>query len=240
MTIDVVPLPRELTPAHLEDHCVVVFDVLRATTTMTAALAAGVKEIFVLPDIDAVTVAATMFGPDAVTCGERDCLAPPGFTLGNSPGGFKRTLAGRTAFMSTTNGTKAIIATKGAAQVFVGSVVNASAVARTIRETGLGVTLLCAGTGGQVAMEDLIGAGAVIDRAVANGPVVYGSDVALLAHHLFRSSNDDLVGTFSRTRGGQNVIRNGLEDDIDFCGRLDAFVDVVGRVDHDPLCVRRI
>ena len=239
MLIDVVQLPRDLAPAHVTGRAVVVFDVLRATTTMTAALAMGVEEIFFFPSTADALTAARAFGPAAVTCGEQNCLPPVGFTLGNSPAGFTPEFRGRTVFMSTTNGTKAIIAAASARELYVGSLLNASAVARVLSVAGLDVTLLCAGTDGAPAMEDLIGAGAVIDALVsADVATEFGSDVVLIALQLFRTSKNVLVPTLSRTRGGTNVIRNGLQDDIDYAARLDTF-DVVGRVDPAELRITR-
>jgi 2-phosphosulfolactate phosphatase len=236
MLVDVVELPRDLSPAQVEGRTVVVFDVLRATTTMTAALAAGVKEIFVQRDLDEVVAAAAAFGPEAITCGERDCMRPEGFTLGNSPGGFTAAMAGRTAFMATTNGTRAIVAARMARRMFVGSLVNAAAVARAVSAARLDVTLLCAGSDGFVSLEDLIGAGAVLDRLAAIEPIVFGSDVALAAHDLFLQSRPNLRESLRRTRGGTNIIRHGLEDDIEFAARLNV-VDLVGAVELDRLRV---
>src|SRR3954470_1769538 len=91
MDAKVILLPRDLRPADLDGRAVVVFDVLRATTTMTAALAAGVREVRVFGDLAAARAAAAAFdGPAAerVLCGEENCLRPPGFDLGNSPGDF--------------------------------------------------------------------------------------------------------------------------------------------------------
>ena len=133
MKIDVVLLPRDLRPADLAGRSVVVFDVLRATTSMTAALAAGVSEIRVFGDLTAAKEAAGSFAGPRLLCGEDRCLPPPGFDLGNSPGAFNRAHAGRPAFMSTTNGTRAILAARGAASIFVGALVNAGAVARRWR-----------------------------------------------------------------------------------------------------------
>src|SRR5947209_3654408 len=167
--VEVVPLPRDHSPHQLEGRAVAVFDVLRATSSMTAALAAGAKEIRVFADLQSAAEAAAAFGERRLLCGETRCLPPPGFDLGNSPGEFRRELhAGRTVFLSTTNGTRAVIAARQAAVVFVCALVNASALAHLLLETGRDVTLLCAGTGGQIAMEDLIGAGAVLG-AMAEG-----------------------------------------------------------------------
>src|SRR5689334_18854020 len=124
MKLDVVFLPKELQPDQVRGRTVVVFDVLRATTTMTAALAAGVEAIRVYPDTASARRDATHIGlyPAPVLCGEENCLRPEGFHLGNSPAGFtKAEHAGHTVFMSTTNGTRAILAAKGAKLILIGA-----------------------------------------------------------------------------------------------------------------------
>jgi 2-phosphosulfolactate phosphatase len=242
MDIDVLLLPRDLTAAHLDGSVVVVFDVLRATTTIAAALAAGVKEIRVFGDLREAQGAAALHADAAgrVLCGEANCLPPPGFDLGNSPGAFSPDLhTGRTVYMSTTNGTRAIVAARAAPVVLAGALVNASAVAGAVAGhwPGTAVSLLCAGTGGAVAMEDVLGAGAVMDALSTVSNVTPASDVALMALRLFRSTRSDLRTVLAESRGGRNVIAAGLGPDIDFAARLNA-LDVVGAVEKDPLAVR--
>jgi 2-phosphosulfolactate phosphatase len=141
--------------------------------------------------------------------------------------------------MSTTNGTRAILAADGATHAFAGALINASAVARAVFESrSENVVLLCAGTNGRVAAEDVIGAGAVLHALRTHGPVRLRSDVAWMAEDLFVAHRDDLVGALRASRGGQNVIAAGLEADIDYAARLDA-LDVVGEVfPGDPPVVR--
>jgi 2-phosphosulfolactate phosphatase len=242
MTVDVVLLPKDLQRAHLQDRLVVVFDVLRATTTMAAALAAGVREIRVFGDLEAARAAAGGDVRARLLCGEQNCLPPPGFDLGNSPGAFSRELhARRTVYMCTTNGTRAIVAARDAAVVLTGALVNASPVGRAIvtQWPNLDVTLLCAGTGGAVAMEDVIGAGAVIDALQRLTRITFSSDVASIAHRLFQWTRGDLRSAVADTLGGRNVIAAGLEPDIDFAARLDS-LDVVGVVAKGPLSVRPV
>lgn len=231
MNIDVVLLPRELRPDHLAGKAVVVLDVLRATTTMTAALAAGVREIRVFGDLDSALAAANAFAGPHLTCGERNAVKPPGFDLGNSPGAFQRDVhQDLTLFMTTTNGTKAILAAGAAATIFAGALVNADAVAAALLKTNLDVTLLCSGTEGFICTEDTLGAGAVIDAVQSRGASVsLDSDVAWMAHHLFRAQCDRLYDALFETRGGHNIRRAGLDPDIAFCAALNRF-DVAGVV----------
>ena len=238
--VDVVLLPKHLEPRHLDGRTVVVFDVLRATTTMAAALSGGVEEIRVFGSLDDAARAAAAHRGARILCGEENCLPPAGFDLGNSPGAFRHELhAGRTAYMSTTNGTRAIVAARAAANIFTGAIVNASAVARAVSAAGADVTLLCAGTGGAVAMEDVIGAGAVMAALARNSPISPESDTALIARRLYEAVAHDLRAALTESLGGRNVIAAGLLEDIDFAARLDA-LDIVGFVERQTLSVKAV
>ena len=236
MRVDVLLGPKDATGESFAGRAVVVFDVLRATTTMTAALAAGVKEIQIFGDIATVREAAarTSIQPRPLLCGEIQALMPAGFDLGNSPGALDPALhKGRTLFMSTTNGTRAIIAAREGKLLLIGALVNASAVARAVVNSGLDVMLLCAGTNGKAAIEDAIGAGAVIDAIGSCAELE--SDVARMALRLFQSARSDLRGALAQGSGGRNVIAAGLEPDIDFAAQLDRF-DVVGQMEGSRVC----
>ena len=235
MQTDVVLLPSHLHAEQLRDRSCVVFDVLRATTTMTAALAAGVREVRLFASLDDARASAKAFRGACLLCGEEKCLAPAGFDLGNSPGQFTPAHRDATLFMCTTNGTRALLAARSAAAVYAGALVNASAVARRLRADGRDVVLLCAGTNGSVAMEDVLGTGAVLDAL----HVEPASDVARMALHLFRAGRDRLGEILGDAQGGRNVIEAGLPQDIDFAARLDVF-DVVGVASGDPLVVRPV
>jgi 2-phosphosulfolactate phosphatase len=237
MKLDVVLLPRDLTGEQCHGHAVVVFDVLRATTTMAAALAAGAREIRVFGEIDEARDAADAFeGPHLLT-GERDCLPPPGYDLGNSPDDFNPDrVGGRVLFMATTNGTRAIIAARSADHLFTGALVNAAAVARCLARLNVDVTLLCAGTRGVVSMEDLLGCGAVIDQLQTLVQVKATSDTARVALRLFKGNRKILREVIAEGQGGRNVRAAHLDRDLDFTARLNA-IDIVGRVHDDPLRV---
>jgi 2-phosphosulfolactate phosphatase len=234
MKVDVVLLPRDLPV--VADRAVAVFDVLRATTSMAAALAAGVKEIRIFPEVEAARAAAAGFAGKKLLCGEIGCLAPPGFDLGNSPGAFSAEHAGRTLFMSTTNGTRALIAAQSARVVLTAALVNAAAVAHRLHQLGLEVVLLCAGTDGAIAMEDVLGCGAVLDSLRQRRPAEPASDIARMALRLFHGTRDDLKGVLRQAQGGVNIIKAGLPEDIDFAARLN-LLTAVGRLAADSLRV---
>jgi 2-phosphosulfolactate phosphatase len=239
MIVEVALLPAALRPHHLEDRAVAVFDVLRATTTMTTALAAGVREIHVFPDVASARAAGDACGDPAnrLLGGEVKCLRPDGFDIGNSPRDIDPARhAGKTLFMSTTNGTRALLAAGAAPVRLAAAVVNAGAVAEVLRLAGRDVTLLCAGTGGEVAMEDLLGCGAVLNALRGSAASIHlAGDEARIAERLFVAVRHDLRSALADTTGGRNVVAADLADDIDHCSRLDAF-SAVGIVEGtDPV-----
>jgi 2-phosphosulfolactate phosphatase len=234
MRIDLLPLPAR-RPDLLAGRACAVFDVLRATTTITAALAAGVREIHLFDSLDKARDAAAAHRGSRLLCGERECVAPAGFDLGNSPGQFIDAHLGTTVFICTTNGTRALLAARGAELILPAALVNASAVAEALHRRDLDVTLVCAGTNGEVADEDLFGAGAVIHEMTRRAPTLELSGDATKALTQFCKGKP--LDVLRGSRGGRNVIQAGLEADIDFAARLNVF-DVVGVAAGDPLVVR--
>ncbi len=240
MIVEVVFLPRDLRPGQLQGKTAIVFDVLRATTSMAAALNAGVTEIRIFPDTAAAVAARETLKGDYLLCGELNALPPPGFDLGNSPRAFNaQQHEGRTLLMSTTNGTRAILAAREAKNVLIAALVTASAAARVAAEIGADITLICSGTNDQISFEDVLGCGAVLEALSRMAPVIDGSDANLIARNVFAAARPDLAAALRQTRGGRNVTAAGLAPDIDYCARLDS-LDVVGRVSGESPVVRRI
>jgi 2-phosphosulfolactate phosphatase len=239
MNVDVVFLPHDLQSEDLAGKSVVVFDVLRATTTMAAALSSGVKEIRIFGDLESATVAAHASTVPHLLCGERHAVKPVGFDLGNSPGVFDPSVhRGLTLFMATTNGTRAIVAAARGEVMFVASLVNASTAADALLRTGRDVTLLCSGTEGEVSLEDVLGAGAVMSALDHRTQVTLRSDRARLAHLLFLGQRHDLLAALRSSRGGQNIIRAGLTPDIAFCSKLDSLNAVGVVAGENPIVTR--
>ncbi len=230
MKAEVVFLPSMLRPDDLQSKTAIVFDVLRATTTMTAALSMGIDSIRIYPTLEAVRRAGDGFKGNKLLCGEQACVKPKGFDLGNSPGQFDRAShADATLLMATTNGTKAILAAQTAANLFVAALVNATAAAEVAARCHRPVVLLCAGTQGEVSTEDILGSGAVL-TALKNHGYEETGDAAQIALHLFDAARNKLPEVLRETTGGRNIRRVQLDDDIIFAARLDVF-DEVGQVE---------
>jgi 2-phosphosulfolactate phosphatase len=239
MRVEVVLLPRDLRPEQIADRAVVVFDVLRATTSIAAAMASDASEIQVFDSLDSAKSAAASCRDSILLCGEHQCLPPAGFDLGNSPGAFTPEICNRKRlFLSTTNGTRALVAARTAPQLFTAALVNSGAVADHLAKQHRDVTLLCAGTNGQLAMEDLAGAGAVMSAMRRFAEVELRDDTSRLAERVFADNRDRLSDLLRISQGGQNVLAAGLDPDIEFAARLDA-LNVVPICDGKTLTIRQ-
>jgi 2-phosphosulfolactate phosphatase len=228
MTIDVVFLPRDLTPADTADRTIVVLDVLRFTTTLTIALATGATAIRPFETLDAAKRARAAFTAPALLCGELNAVRPENFDLGNDPHEYLDGPArGKTLFFATTNGTRAVMAALAAApaQILAGAIVNAQAVANQLAADNRDATLLCSGTAGQFSAEDTLGAGAILHHLATLTNVTNRSDRAAAALAVFHGVHDPLAFMQS-TQAAHNLARAHLEDGINVAARLNSFTHV--------------
>jgi 2-phosphosulfolactate phosphatase len=201
--------PDERTPAPIG----IVVDVLRATSTMTQALASGYRRVLCCAEIDEARELAKTEGP-ARLAGERRLASIPGFDFGNSP----REVAARpeveTLILSTTNGTRLLVAAaERFDHVYVGSLLNLDAVAAAARAHDEDVAVLCAGVLGELALDDAYCAGRIAEAL--------GGDRTDSASAAIR-----LAGTFADARAGLgasrsawNLRNHGLEADIEWCAQ---------------------
>ncbi|ERH09483.1 MAG: phosphosulfolactate phosphohydrolase related enzyme [halophilic archaeon J07HX64] len=147
----------ENLPERTSDANVVVVDVLTASTSIVALLDQGAR--YVRPFVDAD--AARAFGrehEDAVLVGEEQGAPLSGFDLVPLPARFRQAdLNDRPVGIRTTNGTRAIDRASDAAGVFVGSTVNAGAVADTLAGRDSDSYLVAAGQRGTPSPEDTAG-----------------------------------------------------------------------------------
>jgi len=212
--------PGGASEARARDVAVVV-DVIRATTSAAHAMAAGCRELLALAGLEQARQAAAARG--ALLAGERGALRPEGFDLGNSPAAFTRErCAGRPLVLCTTNGTRAIAALPDGVPVLLGALVNAEAVVRRLEALAPArVLVVCAGTGGAVAADDVAGAGCLVGNLLlrAGAEPLDGARVALGTFDAWRH---DLLGLLRRSAAGRKLARVDLLDDLDACVRVDA------------------
>jgi len=245
-------LPSLIPPGSLRGGVAVVVDVLRATTVMVHALAAGCESVIPCAEIDeAKAIADALPASRVLLAGERGGLPIPGFDLGNSPVEFTSEVCqGKTVVMTTTNGTRAILASLEAERVYIASFANLRATSDELvvqflkKDHGHPVHIVCAGTEGFISLEDSLLAGALA-KNVTNfahdsiGNALFGNDEALIVlsqwleveKYLEQRPLWPLLGV---GRGGQNVIRIGRSQDIIEAAHFDRF-QLVAELSRDPL-----
>jgi len=217
--IDVALCPADVRAAEMA----VVIDVLRATSTVTQALASGYQRVLCA---DSIERAEALREPGRVLAGERSCVKPDGFDQGNSPIEVLKP-GGTELVLATTNGTPAVAAAvERAAAVVLGCMLNLDAIIRTTFEHaagGMDLQLVCSGTNGAVALEDVYVAGR-ISLALPGSR----TDAALVAEavaHSFRGPLEALsAGADARALEAAR-----LSDDIAFCAR-ESVLEVVPTV----------
>jgi 2-phosphosulfolactate phosphatase len=238
MSVDLAAyfLPALIGPGELDGQTAVVIDLLRASTTICHALAEGAQEVIPCLEVDeAKQIAAQFSSGQAVLGGERDGVKIPGFDLGNSPEEYTpETVGGRSVVFTTTNGTRAMNACRGAARVFIGSFVCLSALCERFKNVGP-INLICAGTKGKITREDVVCAGAIADRLLSSGTVGDDAinDQARIAWEAWRQAmpssslqHERLALTLRHSQGGRNLIALGLQRDIDAAAQIDRFMIV--------------
>ena len=212
--------------AELHDRVVLVIDVLRASTSIAAALNNGARAVIPFQGVDeAMTRARSLERSDVLLAGERKMVPIRGFDLGNSPGEFTPAVVqGKTIVMTTTNGTAALAGAQGAHEVLVGSFANYSVVVAWLRAAARAdksITLVCAGTDGRFALEDAICAGRFVRAIARRGIEAELGDAARIAAMIDRQMGADLPSVLRDSEHGRALIEAGHGDDVAYCATLD-------------------
>ncbi len=229
MKLDVVFSPLGLVPGQTTGRTIFVIDILRATTVVCAALHHGARAVLPASSTEeALRLAQTIGGTDVVLCGERGGRPIAGFGLGNSP--LEMTpdaVRGRTLVMTTTNGTPALLATQGAAAVYLAAAANlsvAAAVARDVVDSRGELLVLCAGRERAFALDDAYAAGRLLVAALGANRVRKGmNDAALASLDLVRRYGTAWERPLRASSGGADLLALGFDADVVDAAREDAY-----------------
>lgn len=238
MTVDTVLTPAEiasLPPDSLEGSAAVVFDILRATSSMVTGLANRIREIHAVRTIDEARSLRKQI-PSAALGGERHGDRIEGFDIGNSPAEFCG-FHGAALIHTTTNGTVALAACAPATALYAGSLLNLQATAEHVVRAGhRRVVLVCAGTFDAMAYEDVLAAGLFI-RLLTDPELDDSSMLALEA-----ARDPDWPDTLRRSRNARALATAGRGNDIDWCLQLNRY-PIVAMAAASPFpgvpCLRR-
>lgn len=219
----------EFSEGQAKGKLVVVIDVLRAASTIVQACENQVERIIPVAGVeDASKLVPTLERKKTLLGGESEGRKIEGFDLGNSPLEYTRELVkGKTLILSTTNGTVAITRSSPADEIVVGCFLNLGAVVAHLASSGAdSVALLCSGNLGQLALEDFLCGGLVVERLAGNrGLALDLNDGAVAARALAQSTLD--VGEAVRNSSHARYLAGlGFGDDIGFCSKLDEYETV--------------
>jgi 2-phosphosulfolactate phosphatase len=208
------------TPAEAERApTAIVVDVLRASSTIAQALASGYRRVLCCAEVEEALALRERLGA-AVLAGERQAVAIPGFDLGNSPREFTEPL-GETLVLTTTNGTRAIVAAAASADtVLVGSLLNLEAVAAAAAGGRGAVEVVCAGLQGRFTIDDAYCAGRI--AALLGGKRSDAAEAAVRIAGSFASAGEGLSAS-------ENPEHARLAEDIAWCAR-ESVLDIVPRL----------
>jgi 2-phosphosulfolactate phosphatase len=230
-------LPSLAPPGRLRGGVAVVIDVLRATTTMIYALAAGCTDVRPCAEVDeARALADGMLAGKVLLAGERGGRPLPGFDLGNSPREFTAAVCrNTTVVLTTTNGTRAVLRAAEAERVLVAGFVNYSAVCEQLKQEARPIHIVCAGTDGEITLEDTLLAGALVDFLCETQKVCL-NDGSRLAWDCFENHGRVLQGALEISQGGANLRQLGYDEDIRAAAQVDLFA-LVPELRREPLRV---
>lgn len=229
MRLDVAFTSAGLTATEVQGRTVFVIDILRATTTICAALSHGAKAIIpVASTEEALRLAQTIGSDDVLLAGEKDCVRIPGFHLGNSPLEMTETaVRGKTLIVTTTNGTRALLACQGAASVHPAAAANLTVAAERAREAlerEGGALIVCAGRDGAFSLDDAYCAGRLAAAALGGARPRRGlNDAALASLDLVRRYGERWTRPLTYSRAGRELARLGFRDDVLDAARQDAY-----------------
>ncbi|ABW28647.1 2-phosphosulfolactate phosphatase, putative [Acaryochloris marina MBIC11017] len=227
MKIFVYHTPEEI-PNNRLPGCAVVIDVLRASSTIAAAINAGASAVQVFSDIEPLLEASETVEEDKrIRAGERGGRKVKACEFGNSPLAFTpENTEGRRLFLSTTNGTRCSESVRNASKVIMASLTNRQAVVNYLATKRPGtVWLVGSGWEGSYSLEDTVCAGAIIDGILAVGKTplskLAGNDEAIAAVSLFRQWQDQLLELLTSASHGQRLLKMRGKADVAYCSQLD-------------------
>lgn len=212
-TVEVCLTPELIHQHDLGGKVVVVVDIFRATSCIVTGLACGVEAIRPVSEVEETK---SLGAQGYIMAGERGGIKVEGFDLGNSPFEYQdESLKGKKVAISTTNGSQAILKSAGASEILIGAFLNLEALMEYLLQLPQNVVIHCAGWKGTPNLEDTLFAGALIDETMEEITPV--GDSALLAHQLYISTHENLLGIALDSSHAKRLKDFGITQDLEFC-----------------------
>ena len=252
INLDVLFIPEMAAYVDFSDKIALVVDILRASSTITIALANSAQ--CVLPVLTPEDAFAEYQGDSSLLCGERHGKRIKGFHLGNSPREYHpEIIRGKQLIFTTTNGTRALHACLNASELLMGSFLNRRAVCNyivsSLARNEQDIAIVCSGKQGNIGIEDLVFAGLCVDtlksqmacpralhevyprakrrvRGQATRRDAELTDAAKIACLLYEHYSTNILGMLFDCEHGRYLASIGLAEDLEFCAQIDV-TDVI-------------
>lgn len=234
MKVHVLTHKEAIDEERLEDKIVVVFDVLLATTTIVAALHAGAKAVIPVKDEEEARDRKQDYEEEVLLSGEWNGRTIEGF-LDPSPYTLNPQLKEKRLILSSTNGTRAIRRAEGAKTLYIGALINASALTDWLVEAHSEDTILlvCAGSGGRLSLEDFFGAGVFVQKLKSKFPDVELTDAARVAGYFASSQTSKAFALLKESRVGQMMMTHGMEEEVRLAAQIGGYHEIPVLVNHE-------
>ena len=214
--VDVCLTHQQLENYQHHDKNVVVIDVLRATSTINTILFMGAKSV---KPVESLEECMKLKEDGYIVMAERMGKKVEGFDYGNSPSKIEKNLfADRDVGIATSNGTKAIVKTKGSKITLISSFLNLSKVIEYLNTNSRDTLLVCSGWKGSTNLEDTMCAGAIV-AGLENYD--YESDTVVIAKKLYEQSKDDILSSMKKSSHAKRLSGYDNIKDIEFCSEID-------------------
>ncbi|CAN5496333.1 2-phosphosulfolactate phosphatase [soil metagenome] len=224
----------------LKNKNVIVIDALRATSTISTALANGAKEIIPTETI-ATAVRVAKGSTNSLLCGERNGKIVEGFDLGNSPLEYtEEKVKDKMIALSTTNGSLTLSKCKHSKNCIIASFLNLNKIVEFVRTLNEDFIIICSGKLSQFCLEDTVCAGLLIrclinDSSDITEYILKDSElVALNLAEMYcledgKISDSKIEEMFRIAEHGKFLIEKGMGDDLAACSKVDSIPNL-------PLC----
>lgn len=243
MKVEIILTPAEVDglPARdLSGATCVVFDILRATSTIVTALENGAARVFPASHIDEARAWQRTVLPGALLGGERRGVRIEGFQLGNSPREYTaQAVAGRDLITTTTNGTVALRACASAGVLHAGALLNLGALgAELLARPPAHLVLVCAGSGRAFSLEDALGAGSLLEIV---GDPAAGRDAGDALRAITARYRVEPAAALRESYNGRALAGIGMGADVEWCAQVSRYRGLAqAGVEEGLMCFRRI
>ncbi|UOE95656.1 2-phosphosulfolactate phosphatase [Alkalihalobacillus sp. LMS39] len=216
-TLQVILKKEDIIPEKLTSNIVIVLDVLLATSTIVSLLQHKAKSILPLEKKEDVTTVSTLYEKkDTIFIGEYEGQTLDGF-LSPNPLELQHQVENKHVILSTTNGTVAIVKAKAAKQLYIASLLNATAIVKEIYqsiEKAQSVVIVCSGSSNQFCLEDFYGAGYLICEFLAHKERWKLTDSAKAALSFYKTGKANTI--LRESQVGMLLAKYGYEEALDY------------------------